>query len=111
MIIAKIDLKGCWDATEIIGNTVLVNTRFHTQNNFSGNYPQFEKAPSKMLASPVLGRKWIMDIGKKGRRIISLTGAPTNLGSTLILCVFMGSWNQPWRILKRKARILLEPSI
>jgi hypothetical protein len=58
--------------------------------NFSKKYSQFEKAPTKMFCSPVLGRKWLKDIGSKEYGIISLPGAPTVLASALTLGVFIG---------------------
>jgi len=36
---------------------VLVNSGFHTQKNFSENYPQFTHAPWKMFTTPVLRPK------------------------------------------------------
>jgi len=58
---------------------VLVNLGFHTRKNFFENFPQFERAPSKIFVSPVLGRKSF----KEGQ-IISLPGTPT---SVVILCI------------------------
>ena len=63
---------------------------FYTRKNFE-NYPQFRYAPSKIFASPVLGRKSSKNVGLKGakllfrpgRQIISLRGAPTCLGPFL----------------------------
>jgi len=63
------------------------------RNNLSENYPQFRHALSKILASPVVGRKSFENIGLKGRKTISLSGAPTCLGRALslvdLLCAFL----------------------
>jgi len=48
---------------------VLVNSGFHTRKNFSEKYLQCGHAPSKVFASPVLGRKILRD---------TFQGAPTN---------------------------------
>jgi hypothetical protein len=55
----------------------------HTRKNLSENYPQSRHAPSKSLASPILGQKGLNNIGFKWRKIISLPGAPTCLGPVL----------------------------
>jgi hypothetical protein len=41
------------------------------QNNFSENYPQFGRAPSKMFASPALGGKCLRNIGLKNGKLLA----------------------------------------
>jgi len=53
----------------------MVNSGFHTRKNFSKNYLQFGHAPAKTFARPVLRGKSLMNIGQKGRQIISWHGA------------------------------------
>jgi hypothetical protein len=48
-----------------------------TRKNLNTNYPKFEYAPLKMFVSPVLGRKFLKNIGLNGRKINGLPGAPT----------------------------------
>ena len=79
---------------------VLINSGFHKQNNLSENIPQFGHAPSELFASPFLGRKSLKNIGLKGSRIINLPGAPTCLGTALIVrrsLVFTDVSEQPKR--------------
>jgi len=52
---------GRQDANGKIGNLVLVNSGFHTRNNFTENYSKFGHAPSRTFASPVLGRKFLKE--------------------------------------------------
>jgi hypothetical protein len=40
--------KERYDVTRIIGNILLVNLVFHSQNNFSENYQQFRHATAKL---------------------------------------------------------------
>ena len=68
-----------------IGNTVLVNSGFHTRNNLPENNPQFVHAPSELFASHVLGRKFKKNIGLKWLRICNQPGAPTCLGQALVV--------------------------
>ena len=58
-----------------------------------GNYPKFGRKPSEIFSSPLLGRKRAKNVGLRGRKIISLQGAPTDLGPTLemaCICICMG---------------------
>jgi len=62
--------KGHYSVTGIIRNMVLANWGFHTQMNFSQNYPQFGHALSRGFTNPVLrwtsvlrGTKWIACLG------------------------------------------------
>jgi formylmethanofuran dehydrogenase subunit B len=48
------NLKGHYDVTGIIRNMVLANLGFHTQMNFSQNYPQFGHVLSRGFTNPVL---------------------------------------------------------
>ena len=52
----------------------LVNSNFHTRNNFSENYPQFGHAPLKISPSPVLGWEYLKNIGFNGGQIITIKG-------------------------------------
>jgi len=58
----------------MIENVVLVNSGFHLRRDFSENYLQFGHAPSKRLASSVLGRKKLRRIDLEKRQIINLLG-------------------------------------
>lgn len=58
----------------MIGKVVLVYSGFHMRRDFPENYLQFGHAPSKSLASSVLGRKKLKNIGFDGRQIINLPG-------------------------------------
>jgi hypothetical protein len=46
-----------------------------TKKNFNTNYPKFGYAPLKMFVSPVLGRKFLENIGLNGRKINGLRPA------------------------------------
>jgi hypothetical protein len=50
---------------------VLVNLGFHTRKNFFEHFPQFERAPSKFFASPVIGRKSL-----RGAKLLAFPGSP-----------------------------------
>ena len=59
------------DVTEITGNTVLVNYVSYRRKNFSKNYLQYGRAPSKVFAGPVIGRRIFESISFKGRQVTS----------------------------------------
>jgi hypothetical protein len=69
------NLKRRSDVTGIIENKVLVNSEF---------YRQYLLAPSKILASLFVGRKCVKIVGLRGRRIITLLGAPLCLWQVLM---------------------------
>jgi len=56
------------------------NSGYHTAKTFSENYPLFDHAPSKMVASAVLGWRSLKNVILKGRQIINLAEEPTSPG-------------------------------
>ena len=50
---------------------VLVNLGFHTRKNLIENFPKFGRAPSKIIASPVLGQKSL-----RGAILLAFLGLP-----------------------------------
>jgi hypothetical protein len=69
--------------TGIIGSVGLVNLGYHTRKKCSDNYLQFRHAPSKIFASPTVGRKSLNKTDFKGRRIIKFPGTHIRLGPAL----------------------------
>jgi hypothetical protein len=69
--------------TEIIRN-ISGNSGFHVRKDFSEDYPQFGQVPSKIFASPVLGRKYLRSISFKGHQVFDVPGTPTCLRPALI---------------------------
>jgi hypothetical protein len=49
---------------------------FHTWKNVSANYSQSGHAPSKLFASPVIGRKTLKNIGLKDAKLLVCSGCP-----------------------------------
>jgi hypothetical protein len=85
--------------TGIIGSMGLVNLGYHTRKNCSDNYPQFGHAPSKMFASPTVGRKNLNNTGFKGRRIIQPPGTLICLGPAVYIADCFGrATNTPQRL-------------
>jgi hypothetical protein len=69
--------------TGIIGSMGLVNLGYHTRKKCSDKYPQFGHVPSKIFASPTVGRKSLNNTDFKGSRIIKLPGTHICLGPAL----------------------------
>jgi len=76
---------GSWEVTGIIVNVVLVNSGFKHAKEFLWKLSLFGYAPSKMFASPVLGRRSFKYIGFHRCQIrpISLLEAPVFMFSLI----------------------------
>jgi len=71
--------KTCWDNRKYGAGKL----NFSMRNYFSEDYPPFAHAPSKIFASPVLGRRSLNNVGFRSHQIINLPGAPTSHGPAL----------------------------
>jgi len=69
---------------------VLVNLGFHTRKNLFEHFPQFERASSKIFASPVLGRKRL-----RNAKLLAFPGRPNQW----LLYVLERFYNQKFYIL------------
>jgi hypothetical protein len=73
------------DAKMLLGKLEILCCKFslHARKNLSEYYPLYGHAPSRSLASPVVGQKGLNNSLSKGRKIISLPRAPICLGPVL----------------------------